>query len=46
MIGDNPVANIKGANAAGIPTKLVNNDFIYTANYVCECLTDVLKIIQ
>lgn len=46
MIGDNPVADMKGGKEAGLQTILVHNtkgnEF---ADYICESLTDIKKIL-
>lgn len=45
IVGDNPIADIAGAQAAGIPAVLVHSRAESTADHVCDTLTDVLKIV-
>lgn len=46
MIGDNPVADIAGAKALGIPGILVHNRADSAAEPVCETLSGVLEILN
>ncbi|MBN1177404.1 MAG: HAD-IA family hydrolase [Dehalococcoidales bacterium] len=46
MIGDNPVSDVKGATAAGIPAILVHNQPAADTRYYVENLLDVVKIIE
>ncbi len=44
MIGDNPVADILGGNAAGMTTVLVHSGFDENADYCFDNLTDICLI--
>lgn len=44
MIGDNPVADILGGNAAGMTTVLVHSGFDDNADYCFDNLTDICSI--
>ena len=46
MIGDNPVSDIRGAQAAGIPAILVHNPPVEETHYHVESLLDAVKIIE
>ena len=46
MVGDNPIADILGAKALGIPAILVHRDVETNADYVCKTLLEVLEIIK
>ena len=46
MIGDNPVADIKGGHDAGLITIAVHECKDSDADYYCENLTDLLNIIK
>ncbi len=46
MIGDNPIADIKGGNAAGLKTVLVHREDSDEANYICKTLTELLDIVD
>jgi len=46
MVGDNPVADIQGGNAAGIITVLVNFIVDSEADYTCAALSDIPAILQ
>lgn len=46
MIGDNPIADIQGAKAAGIKTILVHKKSVeILPDYCCDELCDIRKII-
>lgn len=45
MIGDNPVADIQGGNAAGMTTILVHKGQDHRADYCFENLKDILNIL-
>ena len=44
MVGDNPVADIKGGNDAGMTTILVHNGFDSSADYCFDCLKDIINL--
>ena len=48
MVGDNPVADIRGAKEAGMQTILVHsaNGPSQDADYNCEGLTEIINIIK
>lgn len=46
MVGDNPVADIKGANNAGIPAILVHSPNPGNAEYHADTLKDIIPIIE
>lgn len=45
MIGDNPVADIEGANRMGIPSILVHRDVVSDATYSFANLSEILDIL-
>jgi len=46
MIGDNPIADIRGGNAAGLTTIFVHKDEVTEADYTCKTLTEALAILK
>lgn len=46
MVGDNPVADIEGGNAAGMTTVLVHSDAASAADYACDSLRDIVQIMR
>ena len=45
MIGDNPVADIKGAAAMGLETVLVHREGEFEADHICSSLSQILEFI-
>ena len=46
MIGDNPIADIRGGNTAGLTTIFVHKDEVTEATYTCKTLTEALQYLQ
>lgn len=46
MIGDNPIADIQGGNAAGMKTILVHNDCENEAMHVCKTLSEIPALLE
>ena len=46
MIGDNPIADVQDGKNAGMKTILVNNSSAGEADYRCEKLDEILKVLR
>lgn len=46
MVGDNPIADIQGAQAMGLHTIAVHSCTNSTAEYYCQTLSDILPILK
>lgn len=46
MVGDNPIADIAGGNAAGMKTVCVHNGYLETASFSADSLKQILSILE